>query len=139
MKKVVGLALLSVALTACQTPTSYNGVTGYQVESKSEQSAIIQYTMAQRANQTISESRLQQVCQQVLGKQQKYHIQILNQQEISAPKAQNDDFGVRIGESRMKVAFSHSPELHNSEGYAGRQVSETRPNTLTVVRYQCQK
>lgn len=139
MKKVVGLALLSVALTACQTPTSYNGVTGYQVESKSEQSAIIQYTMAQRANQTISESRLQQVCQQVLGKQQKYHIQILNQQEISAPKTQNDDFGVRIGESRMKVGFSHSPDLHNSEGYAGRQVLETRPNTLTVVRYQCQK
>lgn len=139
MKKVVGLALLSVALTACQTSTSYNGVTGYKVESQSEQSALIQYTLAQRTNQAVNESRLQQVCQQVLGKQQKYHIQILNQQEISAPKIQNDDFGVRIGESRMKVAFSHSPELHNSEGYAGRQVSETRPNTLTVVRYQCQK
>ena len=75
MKKVTTVAVLTAfALTACQTPTSYNGVTGYQVESKTEQSAIIQYTMAQRVNQPLNEARLQQVCQQVLGKQQKYIV-----------------------------------------------------------------
>lgn len=135
---MVSVALVSVVLTACQTPRPYNGATGYEIEAKSEQSATIRYTMAKRANQSINEARLQQICQQVLGKNTSYHVHIINQQEISAPNNQLNE-GVRLGESRMKVGFSNSPELHNSEGYAGRQVNETRPNSLTVVRYQCQK
>lgn len=134
----IGTAIVTLALVACQTPRPYNGVTGYEVENKAENSATIRYIMGQRANQAINESRLQQVCQQVLGKQQQYQIQILSQQEVSAPKYQSAPDSVQVGDSRMKIGFSNSPDLHNSEGYAGRQVNETRPNVLTVVRYQCQ-
>lgn len=61
---------------------------------------------------------------------------MLSVNEIVNP-TQEEQYGVKIGNSRATFGLSNSPDLNNSEGYATRQALEARPSTLKVVRYTC--
>ncbi|MDM1019500.1 hypothetical protein QSV37_04135 [Acinetobacter sp. VNK23] len=139
MKKTNLLIIVSGTLlvTACQsTPHQYNGVTGYEIESKTATSATLAYTLAARGNSDVDEKKLQHACKQVLGMEKSYKISILSVNEIMNPTKQ-EQYGVQLGNSRATFGLSNSPDLNNSEGYATRQALETRPTTLKVVRYTC--
>ena len=140
-RSILCLALGSavIALSACQSmPRQYNGITGYQVESKTATSATLAYTLAQRANQELDKKKLQQACQEVLVKSQQYKLTLLSVTEIPNPKANASDpyAGVKLG-SRTSIGLSDTPSLNNSEGYATRNALDTQPSTLKVVRYTC--
>ena len=127
----------ALVITACQsTPHKFNGVTGYQIENKTTTSATIAYTLAARNNQDLDEKKLQHACNQVLGIGKTYKISILSVNEI-INTAQQEQYGVKLGNSRATFGLSNSPDFNNSEGYATRQALETRPSTLKVVRYTC--
>ncbi|MDH0032103.1 MULTISPECIES: hypothetical protein [unclassified Acinetobacter] len=139
MKKTNLLIIVSGTLlvAACQsTPHQYNGVTGYEIESKTATSATLAYTLAARGNSDVDEKKLQHACKQVLGMEKTYKISILSVNEIMNPTKQ-EQYGVQLGNSRATFGLSNSPDLNNSEGYATRQALETRPTTLKVVRYTC--
>ncbi|MCH7312750.1 hypothetical protein [Acinetobacter sp. ANC 4805] len=139
MKKTNLFLIISnaVLITACQSmPHQFNGVTGYQIENKTTTSATIAYTLAARNNQDLDEKKLQHACNQVLGIGKTYKISILSVNEI-INTAQQEQYGVKLGNSRATFGLSNSPDFNNSEGYATRQALETRPSTLKVVRYTC--
>lgn len=131
------MLMSSLVFIACQsTPHSYNGLTGYQIENKSTNSATIAYTLAAHGNRDIDEKKLQQACKQVLGMEKNYKISILSTNEIMNPATQ-EQYGVQLGNSRTTFGLSNTPDLNNGEDYATRQALETRPTTLKVVRYNC--
>ena len=139
MKKTNLFLIISsaVLITACQSmPHQFNGVTGYQIENKTTTSATIAYTLAARNNQDLDEKKLQHACNQVLGIGTTYKISILSVNEI-INTVQQEQYGVKLGNSRATFGLSNSPDFNNSEGYATRQALETRPSTLKVVRYTC--
>ncbi|WP_296277975.1 hypothetical protein [uncultured Acinetobacter sp.] len=141
MKKItfLGLGCLMLGLTACQTtPRQYNGVTGYQIENQSSNSATLAYTLSGRADRDLDEDKLQRACKKVLGENKSYKITVLSVNEIINPQtASNDQQSVQLGHSRTSFGLSNTPNLNNSEDYATRQALETRPSTLHVVRYTC--
>ena len=127
----------TLLITACQSsPHQYNGVTGYQIESKTATSATLASTLAGRSNRDSDEKKLQHACKQVLGVEKNYKLSVLSVNEIVNP-TQEEQYGLKIGNSRATFGLSNSPDLNNSEGYATRQALETRPSTLKVVRYTC--
>lgn len=127
----------TLILVACQsTPHTYNGVTGYQIENKTANSATLAYTLAAHNNRDVDEKKLQHACKQVLGVEKSYKISILSVNEIMNP-AKQEQYGIQLGNSRTTFGLSNSPDLNNSEGYATRQALEARPSTLKVVRYMC--
>lgn len=133
-----GLGLMVLALSACQTtPRQYNGVTGYQIESQSSNSATLAYTLSGRADRDLDASKLQRACQKVLGANKTYKISVLSINEIINPQTVQNQAGVQLGHSRTSFGLSNTPNLNNSEDYATRQALETRPSTLHVVRYTC--
>ena len=139
MKKTNLFIIVTSALviTACQsTPHKFNGVTGYQIENKTTTSATIAYTLAARTNQDLDQKKLQHACNQVLGVGKTYKISILSVNEI-INTAQQEQYGVKLGNSRATFGLSNSPDFNNSEGYATRQALETRPTTLKVIPYTC--
>lgn len=129
----------AILLSACQsTPQPYNNVTGYQIESRSEHSATLAYTLAVRTNEHVDERKLQRACQKVLGEHKTYKLTVLSSNEIINPAlAQQNPYGVQIGQSRTSFELSNTPNLTNTEDYATRQALETKPNTLRVIRYTC--
>ncbi|MDR0235477.1 hypothetical protein [Acinetobacter sp.] len=140
MKKITcaGLGLIVLALSACQTtPRQYNGVTGYQIESQSPNSATLAYTLSGRADRDLDESKLQRACQKVLGVNKTYKLSVLSINEIINPQTAQNQAGVQLGHSRTSFGLSNTPNLNNGEDYATRQALETRPSTLHVVRYTC--
>ncbi|MGN5765237.1 hypothetical protein ACNQO6_12930 [Acinetobacter calcoaceticus] len=139
MKKTNLFFLVSgtLLIAACQSsPHQYNGVTGYQIENKTTTSATIAYTLAAHSNRDIDEKKLQHACKQVLGTEKNYKISVLSVNEIMNP-TQQEQYGVKLGNSRATFGLSNSPDFNNSEGYATRQALEARPATLKVVRYSC--
>lgn len=136
---LLGLGCLTLALAACQSaPQQYNGSTGYLVESKDANSAVIAYTLAGRADRKLDESKLQRACQKVLGNSKTYKLQVLSINEIANPAAvQKDNYGVQLGKSHTSFSLSDTQSVNSSENYATRQALETRPSTLRVVRYSC--
>ena len=137
-KKLGLFSLLLLGLSACQsTPQAYNGVTGYQIESRSQDHATLAYTLAVRSNQNLDEQKLQKACQKVLGSQKDYKITVLSVSEIINPTLNQHPYGVQIGQSRTSFELSNTPSLNNSQDYATRQALETKPTTLRVVRYTC--
>lgn len=127
----------SLFIAACQTsPHQYNGVTGYQIENKTATSATLAYTLAAHSNRDVDERKLQHACKQVLGAEKNYKISVLSVNEILNP-TQQEQYGVKLGNSRTTFGLTNSPDLNNSEGYATRQALEARPSTLKVVRYHC--
>ena len=133
-----GLGLMVLALSACQTtPRQYNGMTGYQIESQSNNSATLAYTLSGRADRDLDASKLQRACQKVLGANKTYKISVLSINEIINPQTAQNQAGVQLGHSRPSFGLSNTPNLNNSEDYATRQALETRPSTLHVVRYTC--
>lgn len=126
------------ALTACQSAQVYNGVSGYQVQSKNAQSAVLSYTLSAR-NAQVNQAKLQGACQQVLGKHKQYQIDILSQQEIVNPQTSREvEHGVSFKEgSNIYFGFSNSPSLHDSQGYATRQALDVQPKMLSVISYRC--
>ena len=141
MKKItfLGQGRLMLGLTACQTtPRHYNGVTGYQIENQSSNSATLAYTLSGRADRDLDEDKLQRACKKVLGENKSYKIAVLSVNEIINPQTvSNDQQSVQLGHSRTSFGLSNTPNLNNSEDYATRQALETRPSTLHVVRYTC--
>ncbi|ENX04731.1 hypothetical protein [Acinetobacter courvalinii] len=139
MKKTNLFFLVSgtLLIAACQSSShQYNGVTGYQIENKTTTSATIAYTLAAHSNRDIDEKKLQHACKQVLGAEKNYKISVLSVNEIMNP-TQQEQYGVKLGNSRATFGLSNSPDFNNSEGYATRQALEARPATLKVVRYNC--
>ncbi|AWA47376.1 hypothetical protein CDG57_04855 [Acinetobacter junii] len=131
------IASSSLFISACQTsPHQYNGVTGYQIENKTATSATLAYTLAAYSNRDVDERKLQHACKQVLGAEKNYKISVLSVNEIMNP-TQQEQYGVKLGNSRTTFGLTNSPDLNNSEGYATRQALEARPSTLKVVRYHC--
>ncbi|WP_406741391.1 hypothetical protein [Acinetobacter shaoyimingii] len=136
---IIALSSFTVILAACQTtPRQFNGLTGYEVESKSSDHATIAYTLSSRSNQQFDETKLQRACQKVLNSTQAYKLDILSVNEIANPKAQaNDMQAVQLGQSRTSFGLSNTMNPYSNEDYGTRQALENRPSTLQVVRYTC--
>ncbi|WP_343594947.1 hypothetical protein [Acinetobacter sp.] len=135
--KLISLALFATGLTACQNmPQSYNGNSGYKVESQTNNSAIISYTLAVRANQNPNPTKLQNVCKRVLGANHDYKIDVLSTNEIVNPANQPEQTGVKIGHTNATFGLSNT-SLSNDDNVALRNAMQTRPSTLTVIRYRC--
>lgn len=136
---LLGLGCLTFVLTACQSmPQQYNGSTGYLIESKDVNSAVITYTLAGRADRKLDENKLQRACQKVLGGNKTYKLQVLSINEIANPAAvQKEMQGVQLGHSRTSFSLSDTQSVNSSENYATRQALDTHPSTLRVVRYSC--
>ena len=140
MKKITfaGLSLVFLALSACQTtPRQYNGVTGYQIENQTADSATLAYTLSGRANTDLDVNKLQRACKKVLGENKTYKISVLSTNEIINPQIADTQSGVQLGQSRTSFGLSNTQSTHSSENYATRQALDTRPRTLHVVRYTC--
>lgn len=141
MKKIalMGLGIVALGLTACQTtPRQYNGVTGYQIENQSQNSATLAYTLAGRADRDLDGAKLQRACQKVLGSTKTYKIAVLSVNEIPNPQlADKQNYGVQLGHSRTSVGLSNTPDLSNNRNMATDAALNTRPSTLHVVRYTC--
>jgi len=136
--KLLGLGLIALGLTACQsTPRQYNGSVGYQIESQSDDSATLIYTLSIRPNERVDEKKLQRACQKVLNSNRQYKLSILSISEIANPEIQTPQYGRQLGQSRTSLSLSNTPDLYNSENMATRQSLEARPTTLSVVRYTC--
>ena len=135
MKKVFfGFSTL-LLLSACQNmPQAYNGTSGYQVESKTSQSAILSYTLAVHANQQINQLKLQNACKKVLGNQKEYSITILSRNEIANPANFRTQNGVNIGHTQTTFSLVGR---QGSDNTTTRNTLDTHPETLQVVRYQC--
>lgn len=142
MKKthqILAFTLVSMALSACQTtPRQYNGMTGYQIENQSTNSATLAYTLAGRKDQQLDKNKLIRACQKVLGTKQNYQINVLSVNEIINPSlGQKDQKNIKLGQTRTSFGLSNTQTSTSSEDYATRQALETRPSTLSVVRYTC--
>lgn len=140
MQNIYKFAALSalVLLAACQTtPRSYNGITGYSIETQTPNSATLAYTLAGRQNQQLDANKLQAACQKVLGHQHHYQIKVLSINEIANPTQMDESYGRQIGNTRTQFALSNTQELHSQQNYATLQALEARPSTLHVVRYTC--
>ena len=137
--KFLALGLTAITLTACQSaPRAYNGQSGYQIESKTTNTATLAYTLAGRQNQQADENKLQRACQKVLGTNKTYKLQILSMSEIANPVAtQTEQFGRQIGNTRATFGLSNTPDLRNTDNLGAQQALDTRPATLRVVRYTC--
>lgn len=143
MKKTVvmlGISVLGLALSACQIlpEQNNNSFVGYKIESKTENTATLAYTLAGRQNQQRDESKLQRACQKELGAHKTYKLNILSVNEVANPNANpQDTYGRQIGQSRTTISLSNTPGLHSSENYATRQALAARPSMLRIVRYNC--
>ncbi|MCH4247079.1 MAG: hypothetical protein LKF82_04455 [Acinetobacter populi] len=140
MKALILLSTLSslLLLTACQTkPQPYNGITGFEVESLSNNVATLRYTLAANSKDQNEQKKLHRACQQVLGANASFAIQILSTAEIENQQLQPLQTGVKIGQSQTSFGLSNTPSTTNSEDYSTRQALETRPSTLKVIRYTC--
>lgn len=131
---------LGLGLSACQSLPQQNekSFVGYKVESKTDRTAVLAYTLAGRQNQQRDESKLQRACQKELGAHKTYQLRILSMNEVVNPAAnQQDPFGRQLGQSRTSIGLSNTPELHSTENYATRQALDARPSSLRIVRYSC--
>lgn len=141
MKKIALLSLgcIALGLTACQTtPRQYNGVTGYQIESQTQNSATLAYTLAGRKDRQLDEQKLQRACQKVLGVNKVFKLSVLSVNEIPNPQvADQQNYGVQLGHSRTSVGLSNTPDVSNNSNLATNAALNTRPSTLHVVRYTC--
>ena len=127
-----------LGLMACQsTPRSYDGLTGYEVESQSQTSATLAYTLAGRQNQQLDVNKLQAACKKVLGHEKDYKINVLSINEIINPQESAPEYGLPIGNSRTNFGLSNTPDLHSDQNVATLQSLDVRPSTLHVVRYSC--
>lgn len=135
----IGFTSICMALSACQTtPRQYNGMTGYQIEHQSTNSVTLAYTLAGRADQKLDESKLQRACQKVLNSHQNYKISVLSVNEIINPAlGTSGNKSVQLGQSRTSFGLSNTQSINSSEDIATRQALESRPSTLSVVRYTC--
>jgi hypothetical protein len=139
MKTTTLIICSSFVLAACQTiPKSYNGVSGYQIERQTEQTAILSYTLAAKKNLDLNTKRLQAACQKVLKQPKDYKITVLSEQEIINPQNDKPDQGVQIGKSRATFGLSNIPDHTQADNQATNQALETRPDTLRVIRYSCE-
>lgn len=140
MKKIAiatTISSLLLSLSACQsTPQHYNGTTGYQIEQRNSNSAIISYTLATQSGNHINQEKLQNTCKKVLGATQNYRIDILSNSEIINPNNQPATYGVGIGQSRTSFELA---QINNAsdQNNAARNALNTHPNILNVVRYRC--
>jgi hypothetical protein len=136
---ILGFTCLTFALTACQsTPSKFNGITGYEIESQSSDHAILSYTLASRDNKRIDIDKLKKACQKSLKQNLDYKIQILSVSEIVNPQNQRTDpQGIRLGQTRTSFGLSNTLNTYSNENYATHQALESRPSTLQVVRYVC--
>ncbi|SDC03530.1 hypothetical protein [Acinetobacter boissieri] len=128
---------LVLMLSACQTtPQTYNGHTGYQIEQRSAQSAIISYTLAAKANANTNSSKLQSACKKVLGGQQNYKIDILSNSEMINPANNPSAYGIGIGQSKTSFELA---QINNGtdQSSAARTAMNTHPQILNVIRYRC--
>ena len=141
MKIAISLLLIgaNALLGACQsTSQQFNGKTGFEIEQKNASSATIKYTLASTRNIGLENRKLQHACEQALGLQKTYQINILDSYETAAPQVSDTQAHMALGKTGTNFSFSNTPDLnHNSEAYAARQIEEVRPNMLKVVRYTC--
>ena len=141
MKKatLLSLAACTVLVTACQTTSQpFNGKIGYKVEQSSSTNAVLTYTLANDRNPAKEAQKLQHACQQTLGANKNYQIKILDTQEIATPANIVSTDNIKIGTTNTTFGFSNTPHLNsNQEGYAARQIEETHPQTLKIVRFSC--
>lgn len=142
MKKslqIIGMGVTAFVLAACQsTSKPFNGTTGFQVESQTENTATIRYTTAGKQNSVKDEHKFQAACQQTLGQNKNYSIQILSSQEIAHPNTiSSDQYGRQIGNTNTKFGLSNTPDLYNSDNLGARDALNVSPSTLRVVRYIC--
>ncbi len=87
---------------------AFNGQTGFQIESKSADSATLAYTLAGRQNQQLDANKLQRACQKVLNTQKTYKLQILSVNEIANPALENTQYGRQIGNTRANFGLSNT-------------------------------
>lgn len=136
---ILSFSCIAFALTACQsTPSKFNGVTGYEIESMSKENTTLSYTMAGRNNKPVDINKLQKACQKALKENFDYKIQILSITEIANPKNQSSNIqGIRLGQTRTSFGLSNTMNTNSNQNYATNQALENQPSTLQVVRYIC--
>ena len=127
-----------VLFLGCQTTAQqFNGKSGYEIVSQSKQTTTLKYTLSANADQAKVQAKLQSACQQVLGSDKTYMINILGSSEVNTQVTNPSAQGVNIGQTRATFGLSNTPSLSGTDDYASRQGLETQPRTLNVILYTC--
>lgn len=138
MQKLTTLLTITLAtawLTGCQsTAKEFNGQSGFQVIEKSDTSAVLSYALSGNTRNDLA--KLQSACQQVLGSNKQYNVQVTSTSEIPNV-ADAPQFGRQIGQSNTKIGLSNTPDLYNSSSSATNAALEARPSTLRLFRFTC--
>lgn len=130
---VIGLSALW--LTGCQTTAKeFNGQSGFQIINKTESTATLSYALAGNTRNDLT--KLQSACQQVLGSNKQYKVQVTSTSEI-ANVADAPEFGRQIGQSNTKFGLSNTPDLYTNNSTATNAGLEARPSTLRLFRFNC--
>ena len=137
--QILIISMLSViTLSACQTTAQqFNGKSGYEIVSQSKQTTTLKYTLSANADQAKIQAKLQSACQQVLGSDKTYMINILGSSEVNTQANNPSAQGVNIGQTRATFGLSNTPSLSGIDDHASRQGLETQPRTLNVILYTC--
>lgn len=136
--KVIITLITPAFLFACQTIPDSNSNIGYQIESKQNHQAILQYTMAAKLSTEKTTQRINQACNTVLQSKQT-QFKILSEQIIanSATLQQHNDH-VQIGNSRTNFSFSNTPNANSDTNAATLTALNEKPDLLKVIRIECQ-
>lgn len=137
--QILIISMLSViTLSACQTTAQqFNGKSGYEIVSQSKQTTTLKYTLSANADQAKIQAKLQSACQQVLGSDKTYMINILGSNEVNTQANNPSAQGVNIGQTRATFGLTNTPSLSGADDYASLQGLETQPRTLNVILYTC--
>lgn len=130
---MIGLA--ATWLSGCQsTAKEFNGQSGFQIIDQTQTTATLSYALSGNTRNDLA--KLQSACQQVLGSQKQYKVNVTNTSEI-ANVADAPEFGRQIGQTNTKFGLSNTPDLYNTSSSATNAALEARPSTLRLFRFTC--
>lgn len=137
MQKLSTLFLIGLASTwlfGCQsTAKQFNGQSGFQIIDQTENTATLSYALSGSTRNDLT--KLQSACQQVLGKNKQYNVNVTSTSEITNT-ANTPEFGRQIGQSNTKFGLSNTPDLYNNSSTSNAAL-EARPATLRLFRFTC--
>lgn len=138
MQKLTTLLLIGLAttlITGCQsTAKEFNGQSGFKIIEKGQNTATLSYALGGSTRHDLA--KMQSACQQVLGSNQQYKVQVINSSEIINPQTA-PEFGRQIGNSKTKFELSNTPNLYNTDLSSNNAVMEAPPATLRLFRFTC--
>lgn len=141
---IFGTSALLLLLTACQSAQTYDGQSGYRLESNNDQQIVISYVMDAKSSTTSTQHKLQSACAKELGlSTSQVKFKTLYEKEFVNPNpkvSMTEQSGVPFGSSQHTTfGLSSTPKLSNTEHVSNNYMLESKPTMLRQVTVQCMK